>query len=133
MREDDCRSLLCLQQNFAKMLKPRVQAVVTASCLRLSSGGFGHPHLFLCLQSFSIKIIGSVGRVKKGKKNRLFSLFTLHNIYGMSHYFFKNCTVFFFIVNLLLCSVNTRFKHKTTGSHASMSADRMFSVVPLVN
>ena len=32
MREDDCRRLLCLQQNFAKMLKPRVQAVVTASC-----------------------------------------------------------------------------------------------------
>ena len=32
MREDECRSLLCLQQNFAKMLKPRVQAVVTASC-----------------------------------------------------------------------------------------------------
>ena len=28
----DCRSLLCLQRNFAKMLKPRVQAVVTASC-----------------------------------------------------------------------------------------------------
>ena len=32
MREDDSRSLLCLQRNFAKMLKPRVQAVVTASC-----------------------------------------------------------------------------------------------------
>ena len=32
MREDDCRSLLCLQQNFAKMLKPQVQAVVTVSC-----------------------------------------------------------------------------------------------------
>ena len=36
MREDDCRSLLCLQQNFAKMLKPRVQAVVTASCYKNS-------------------------------------------------------------------------------------------------
>ena len=32
MREADCRGLLCLQQNFAKMLKPGVQAVVTASC-----------------------------------------------------------------------------------------------------
>ena len=32
MREVDCRGLLCLQQNFAKMLKPGVQAVVTASC-----------------------------------------------------------------------------------------------------
>ena len=32
MRKDDCRRLLCLQQNFAKMLKLRVQAVVTASC-----------------------------------------------------------------------------------------------------
>ena len=35
MSEDDCRSLLCLQQNFTKMLKPQVQAVVTASCLLL--------------------------------------------------------------------------------------------------
>ena len=38
MREVDCRSLFCLQQNFAKILKPQVQAVVTASCLFIVKG-----------------------------------------------------------------------------------------------
>ena len=40
VREDDCRNLLYLQQNFAKMLKPRVQAVVITSCFQLTSCAF---------------------------------------------------------------------------------------------
>ena len=35
--------------------------------------------------------------------------------------FVVKCIVFFIMVNLLICSVNTELKHKTTGSHASVS------------
>ena len=52
MREDDCRSLLCLQQNFAKMLRPRVQAVVTASCFKKDL--FQEPN-FRCVSVFPTK------------------------------------------------------------------------------
>ena len=56
----------------------------------------GHPHLFLCLQSFSSKNIGLVGRVKKKvKENRLFSLLCAStDTYDMSLYFNVYCFSF---------------------------------------
>ena len=35
--------------------------------------------------------------------------------------------MFFFVVNILLCTINADLKHKTTGSHASVTGRHDFS------